>query len=81
MVWGEPLQSEKRDKACVGSGRESTWRIKPEVSLACSAYYFILGSLSHIPEGLCKIISLEEPQRRMARHLWFYWCRRDYCKI
>ena len=63
-MWGEPLQSEKRDKACMGSGGESTWRIKTEESLAWPAYYFILGSLSHILEGLCKIISLEEPQKK-----------------
>lgn len=59
-----PCSLRKRDKACVGSGRESTWRIKPEVSLAWPAYYFILGSLSHILEGLCKIISLEEPPKK-----------------
>ena len=48
----------------MGGGRESTWRIKPEVSLAWPAYYFILGSLSHILEGLRKIISLEEPPKK-----------------
>ena len=63
------MQSGKRDKACVGSGGESTWRIKPRVSRARAwpASYFILRSLPHILEGPWKIISLEEPWKKNGK--------------